>query len=196
MSDESPVKPLPEPSDDLIQVSRKYKKIPRMMVDEVTGSTVELTKKQCTFLRHAPEMGKVQAAAHAKISSELADFTLKLPAVQQYMSKLLWKAGVTDEKIAQRINEGLDATTQKEFCTKDGDILTGEERPDHEQRGKFIDRALRLKGLEKPPAAAPDGALPPGISLVGLSVDDLRTLIDALRGNKPSGAPIDVTPEP
>ena len=184
MSAEEPVKPLPEPTDDLVVAKKKYKKIPRMMVDEMTGSAVELTKKQCTFLRHAPEMGTVKAAAHAKISYETAEFTLKLPAVQQYMRKILWQAGVTDEKIAQRIAEGLDATTQKVFCTKDGDIITGEERPDHEQRGKFIDRALKLKGLEKTPAEAPGGALPPGISLVGLTADDLRTLIDALRQPK------------
>ena len=184
MSDESPVKPLPEPSDDLVVAKRKYKKIPRMMVDEITGSAVELTKKQCTFLRHAPEMGTVKAAAHAKISYETAEFTLKLPAVQQYMRKILWQAGVTDEKIALRIAEGMDAQTQKEYLDKDGCLVQGVARIDYEQRGKYVDRALKLKGLEKTPAEAPGGALPPGISLVGLTADDLRTLIDALRQPK------------
>ena len=190
---------MPEPSDQLVIATKKYRKIPRVMTDENTGDSVELTKKQCTFLRHVNEKGTSGAAQFAKIDNELAHFTLKLPAVQQYMRKVLWAAGVTDEKIALRIAEGLDATTQKDFLTKEGDVIQGLEHVDYEQRGKYVDRALKLKGLEKSPAVAPDGALSPGVSLVGLSVEDLKTLIVALRqpgdsDNNSKGA-IDVTPE-
>lgn len=185
---------LPEPCDDLHKiVPKKYKKIPRVMVDEITGSAVELTKKQTTFLRHVDEKGVNGAAEFAKISHDLATTTLKLPAVQQYMRKCLWAAGVTDELIAKKIAEGLDATTQKEHVV-DGSLVLGSEFIDYEQRGKYIDRAMRVSGLDKPPAEAPAGAMPPGISLVGLTVEDLKTLIGALKSNRLQDA-TDVTPE-
>jgi hypothetical protein len=191
--------PLPEPSDDLVVIpAKKYAKVPRVMMNDDTGEAIELTKKQCTFLRHLPEMGKAGAARFAKISNELAADTLKLAPVQQYMRKVLWAAGVTEDKIAQKIAEGLEATTVKEFQTKDGDIIEGSERPDFEQRGKYIDRALRLQGLDKAPGdPGGAGALPAGANLAVLSIDDLKMLIETLRkdssGQGPAGA-IDVTP--
>ena len=192
--------PLPEPVDDLIVPKKKYAKVPRVMMNDDTGEAIELTKKQCTFLRHLPEMGKAGAAKFAKISNELAADTLKLAPVQQYMRKVLWAAGITEDKIAQKIAEGLEATTVKEFCDKDGCIQEGRERPDFEQRGKYIDRALRLQGLDKAGDSPQGGALPPGLNLAVLSVDDLKTLIEGLRKDGPSGpaAPgvIDVTPVP
>lgn len=199
MPEKDSTAPLPEPTDDLIIIPRKkYAKVPRVMINDETGEAIELTKKQCTFLRHVPEMGRTGAAKYAKISDELAHSTLKLPPVQQYMRKVLWAAGVTESKIAQRISEGLDATTVKEFSDGEGGVIEGTERPDHEQRGKFIDRALRLQGLDKNPAEAGGAAgLPAGVSLVGLSVDDLKTLVTALRGDLPKPAQvIDVVCEP
>ena len=185
---------LPEPCDDLHKiVPKKYKKIPRVMVDEITGSAVELTKKQTTFLRHVDEKGINGAAEFAKISHDLATTTLKLPAVQQYMRKCLWAAGVTDDLIAKKIAEGLEAVTQKEHVV-DGRLEMGSEFIDYEQRGKYIDRATRLGGLDRPAAEPPGGSLPPGISLVGLTVDDLKTLIVALKSNRLQDA-TDITPE-
>ena len=70
----------------------------------------------------------------------------------------------------------------------------GSEFIDYEQRGKYIDRATRLGGLDRPAAEPPGGSLPPGISLVGLTVDDLKTLIVALKSNRLQDA-TDITPE-
>ena len=193
------VQPLPEPSDDLVIVpKKKYAKVPRVMMNEETGEAIELTKKHCTFLRHMPEMGRTGAAKFAKISDELAHATLKLGPVQQYMRRVLWAAGVTEDKIAQRIAEGLDAVTVKIGFDKDGNTLEGPEQVDFEQRGKYIDRALRLQGLDKSADSPQGGALPAGLNLAVLSVDDLKTLIEGLRKDPP-GSPgseaIDVTPE-
>ena len=100
------------------------------------------------------------------------------------MRKVLWAAGVTEEKIAQRINEGLDAVSQKDFMTKEGDIISGPERVDYEQRGKYIDRALRLQGLDKSAEVAGGSPLPAGVNLAVLSVEDLKTLVAALQTDK------------
>ncbi len=198
MEEQKKVTPLPEPTDSLVVVpAKRYAKVPRVLINHDTGEAIELTKKQCTFLRHVPEMGRTGAAKFAKISDEVAHATLKLAPVQEYMRKVLWAAGVTESKIAQRISEGLDAVSQKAFYDKDSGVVMGPEQIDFEQRGKYIDRALRLQGLDKSAETPGAGALPAGVSLVGLSVEDLKTLISELRKDSPiPSAAINVTPEP
>ena len=163
----------------------KAGKVPSYFTDPATGSVVEIASKDRTFLRHYFELGQAGAEQNAKISSLRANHLLKLPAIQQYLREVMWKAGISDEKIAQRISEGLDATTQKEFCTKDGDIIQGEEKVDYEQRGKYIDRALRVQGIDKPEPVSPYGpsgtALPHSGLLVGLAPKDIILLVDALK---------------
>ena len=178
----------------------KAGKVPSHFIDPGTGSVVEIASKDRTFLRHYFELGQAGAEQNAKISSVRANHLLKLPAIQQYLREVMWKAGISDEKIALRISEGLDATTQKEFMTKDGEVMSGEEKPDFEQRGKYIDRALRVQGIDKPEPVSPlgpaGGVMPHSGLLVGLSPKDILTLVDALKEDAEKKGATDTTADP
>ena len=106
--------------------------------------------------RHGKDIKKIRQATG--VCYETVRKTLKLPAVQNYMAKILDKAGATDSKIAARIAEGLDATTQKETFTKAGKLLKGTERPDYTERREAARLALRLKGLDMAPEGEDTGA--------------------------------------
>ena len=205
-SNPAPAGPEPEvPANtepEEVKPKRKYRKIPKVLIDENTGIPVTLNPSQRTLLKYLPKQGIRNAAMTAKMSNGLAQTTLKLPAVQQYMRKTLWQAGVTDELIAERIREGLDATMTKEFLTKDGDIIEGQERIDHEQRGRYIDRAMRLQGIDKQITIDPGAPVHTNINLVALSADDLKLLIETLKSKDQknvasktaNGEPVDSSP--
>lgn len=129
--------------------------------------------------------GKKAAAARAGVSPDYVRSTFKLPAVQQYFRALLNKEGITDNLIAQRIREGLDATIQKEYLTKEGDLVQGEERPDHEQRGRYIDRALALQGMTKPEEKTAEDGKKALVDLSKMSADELKNFADALMKSAP-----------
>lgn len=161
----------------------KAGKVPRIFVDPLTGGIVEIAKKDQTFLRQFPALGRNGAADYANISKGRADHLMKLPAIQQYLRNVLQAAGVTDEKIAQRVAEGLDATSQKEFSDGKGGVIAGEEKPDHDQRGKFVDRALKMMGMEKPEVAAGGAGSPlPALgALAALKPEELTLVLEALK---------------
>ena len=50
---------------------------------------------------------------------------------------------ITDQKIIQRINEGLDAN--KQFVTEQGIV----ESPDHQTRHKYIETIIKVKGYTR-----------------------------------------------
>lgn len=168
----------------------KSAKVPRAFVDENTGSVVEIAKKDQTFLRHYAELGREGAAKYANISGGRADHILKLPAIQQYLRNALQAAGVTDTKLATRIAEGLDATVPaKEFVVKNVDgstsLATGKaDVPDMDQRGKYIDRALRVQGMDSQKITIDNGAgspLPTLGALAALPTEDVLAVLGALK---------------
>ena len=164
-------------------------KVPGHFIDPSTGSVVEVASKDRTFLRHYLELGQKGAEKFAKISSTRAEHLLKLPAIQAYLRTVLWNAGITDDIIATRIKEGMDAmVAPKEFLTKEGDIIEGTEHIDFEQRGKYIDRALRIQRIDKPEPASPYGpagaATPHSGLLVGLKPDDIIKLMEYLKADQ------------
>ena len=177
-------------------------KVPSHFVDPSSGSVVEIASKDRTFLRHYFELGQAGAEQNAHISSLRANHLLKLPAIQQYLREVMWKAGISDEKIALRIAEGLDAmVAPKEFLNKEGEVVEGTEHIDFEQRGKYIDRALRVQGIDKPEAApspyGPAGSASPSSGLlIGLKPEDVLLLVDALkeRADKHGATEADVVP--
>ena len=189
--------------EDVLVVSekekKKYRKVPLTFVDENTGAISHISKKEATFLRHYPELGRTGAEKYAKLGSGQTSPLLKMPAVQQYLRKVLWSAGVTDEKIATRIAEGLDATTAKQFMTREGAVVEGPGQVDYDQRGKYIDRALAMQGLAKVPhngdGEGGNGGAQINLNMAVLSIEDLKTLAKALSSPsspsaEPGGGPI------
>ena len=144
-------------------------KVPGHFIDPSTGSVVEVASKDRTFLRHYLELGQKGAEKFAKISTTRAEHLLKLPAIQAYLRTVLWNAGITDDIIATKIKEGMDAmVAPKEFLNKEGTIVEGKEHIDFEQRGKYIDRAMNgsihsRMGKKKAPTNATIRAVGPGV---------------------------------
>jgi len=79
--------------------------------------------------------------------------------------EILEKAGITDQKLTERLNEGLDATVAIKTERVEGvgkNRLKTEElttRPDYLTRHKYLETSLKLKGHEK--AVAPNVAIIP-----------------------------------
>lgn len=71
----------------------------------------------------------------------------KTPVFLQTMERL----GISDEKLAQRINEGLDATRAVVMGTKSEESFV-DIQPDFMVRHKYVETSLKLKGYatEKP----------------------------------------------
>lgn len=111
------------------------------------GNLLPTTPPQRKFIKMLAK-GKDFKKSYVKseISSQQAYNIVKYPQVQVYLKAKLEEAGITDNKIFKRIKEGLDAKEQKEFLGAGGVIVKGEKKPDYEQRGKYIDRVLKLKG--------------------------------------------------
>ena len=64
---------------------------------------------------------------------------------------LLEKAGVTNDLLTVKLKEGLDAT---KVVNKEGDT-----HPDYMARHKYLDSALKLKGLQETPGAGANQGL-------------------------------------
>ena len=111
-----------------------------------------LTDKQRRIIAAIKEHGpNADAARAAHTSQSLVKHTFKLPAVQQYLREELDRIGATDEKILKVINEGLSATQRRDSFSKSGQLLKGEELPDHSERREAAKLALKLKGLDNTP---------------------------------------------
>lgn len=141
-----------DPKRRIFKTGRKpapYKAVPANLPDPNTGQLVKIKPKQRAIVRALETSGSVAEAARiAGASNVYAHNTFKLPAVQQYLKEQLEAAGVTHGKIMQRIAEGLDATERKEYLTKAGQLLQGQERPDYQERREHVKLALRLQGLD------------------------------------------------
>lgn len=181
-----PPPPKPEPPPPPVMPSQ----IPKFLSIPGQSQVQALTSKQraavAGLLRHGADT-KLAAQA-AGVSTYQIDKTFKLPAVQQYLTEQLDRAGATDAKIAQRIAEGLDAVTQRESFDKTGRLLKGTERPDYTERREAARLALRLKGLEEKPEDDGGGVTNQSIYNIVINAREARGL-DAQRVQ-------DVTPEP
>jgi len=67
------------------------------------------------------------------------------PAVQNLFVQLMETAGITDEKLAQRLAEGLDAEETK-FFQKDGIVMDSRDVIAYGERRAHLEIALKLKG--------------------------------------------------
>lgn len=100
----------------------------------------ELAKGTQTHKDAAIAAGYAPGSAGVAASRALAD-----PEFRSELRALMDRVGATRERVLTRIREGLDAT-KKTYASSDGIITDQREDPDWEARGKFADRAARVRG--------------------------------------------------
>lgn len=109
--------------------AREANRRQRKYVAAVTnGKTKEAAKREAGYSEHTK--GK-------EIESS--------PAVKGLFTQMLTEAGATDELLAQRLREGLDAMDTK-FATFEGRITDHEELVSWSERREYLELALKLKG--------------------------------------------------
>jgi len=93
-----------------------------------------------------------RAGYSAKSASQLASETLAKPKVQSALLAAMEKAGITDDRIAQVMDEGLKANrvVSARVTNKDAEVDTDDfiEVPDHAVRHKFLETAIDVKGAK------------------------------------------------
>jgi len=128
-----------------------------------------------------------EAARNAGMTIAKAEELLLKGEVQEYLRNRLHYSGITDELLFKRMREGLDATTQREFLVKGeggGEIITGADKPDLDQRRNYMKDALQLKGyLTRPDDLAGDKG--------GITFNLFQTLIQA-RKDRGLDVPADI----
>lgn len=67
------------------------------------------------------------------------------PSVARKFAEILEAAGISDERLAQRLAEGLDAREVK-FFQHEGKVISKRTVVDYSQRGRHLEIALKLKG--------------------------------------------------
>jgi phage terminase small subunit len=90
-----------------------------------------------------------QAAKDAGYSARTADrATVQIeskPAVVQAFKAVLEKAGITDELLARRLREGVDAKETK-FFAHQGKVIDKRQTVHHGERRAHVELAMKIKG--------------------------------------------------
>ena len=122
-----------------------------------------LTPKQKRYVKEVVAgKSKQQAAITAGYSPTTAKNAydkVEKVGVKKAIEKALEKAGLTEDRIAAKINEGMEAQKiiSANITSKDADINTKDfiEVPDYQTQHKFLETAIRLKGLNVKDDAPP-----------------------------------------
>ncbi len=97
---------------------------------------------------HSSVKEAMKKAGYAKGS--IANTTTNLTKTKGFR-ELMEQIGISDEKLAQRLNEGLDATKAVVMGVKSEESFV-DIQPDYVTRHKYIETSLKLKGhtIDKP----------------------------------------------
>ena len=112
-------------------MTKKQKALLQYMLDPEIKSTAEASR--------LAGYASPQSAYKSAQSSEFQD------ALQKFLS-ILEQKGVTDQKIAQTIADGLDAEEVK-FFSKDGVVEDERVVTDHATRHKFVETVVKIRKL-------------------------------------------------
>jgi hypothetical protein len=97
-----------------------------------------------------------RAALEAGYSEHMADNAnakILTPDFRRTLVNEMERQGITDELLVERIKEGI-SSERVELAKYEGRISDERVYPDMEQRGRYVDRALELKGyIKRDPAA-------------------------------------------
>ncbi len=94
---------------------------------------------------HSSVKEAMKKAGYAKGS--IANTTSNLTHSKGFR-ELMEQMGISDEKLAQRLNEGLDATKAVVMGTKSNDSFV-DIQPDYLTRHKYIETSLKIKGYAR-----------------------------------------------
>lgn len=116
----------------------------------------EPSMKQTKAIEYALENGGniSQAMLKAGYSPATAKTPQKLTQSQAFQ-RAMEKAGISEAKLAERLNEGLDATKAVVMGKESSDSFV-DVQPDFAIRHKYIETAIKLKGIDKQ-ADTPNG---------------------------------------
>ena len=105
-----------------------------------------LSPRQKKFVKKVLETGNfTKSALEAGYATREYGVVLKnKEEIREALLEALAKQGVSNELIAKRIREGLDALTPKRFSAKG--TLIQEEVPDHFARNLYLDKILKISG--------------------------------------------------
>lgn len=123
---------------------------PEITAKPITKRAKQLTNKQRKLVKYVLQgKSKAQAAISAGYSvlssREIAQQTLALPHVQETMASIMVKAGLTDEAIADKINQLCKAKKTLYFADK-GLVTDEREVEDHAIQRSSIELAAKIKG--------------------------------------------------
>ena len=85
------------------------------------------------------------AALSAGYAEGTGDYLLGQPQVQDAVRAAMERAGLTEDRLFGKLNEGLDATETKFFADK-GEVIESREVVDFHTRHKYIETAHKLRG--------------------------------------------------
>jgi hypothetical protein len=113
----------------------------------------KLTLKQKAFAKKVVETKSPTEAAdlvydckNRVSAASVGSITLGLPKVQREVERIMDQQDLTDEKIVKKLNEGLDAKVVTDYKG----IIEKSNVPDLKTRHKYLDTAVKIKGLEAP----------------------------------------------
>lgn len=113
-------------------------------------TSAKLRTKQRKYIKAKIEGKSSQAAAkeagYSDSTARHADREIgSRPAVRSAFIELMEKAGLTDEKLVMRLNEGIDAEETK-FFQKDGEVTDSRNVIAHGERRAHLELAMKVKG--------------------------------------------------
>jgi hypothetical protein len=90
----------------------------------------------------------IEAGFSPKTAESQASQTLAKPNVREAFLAAMDKAGITDDRLAKVMDEGLKANRAVVGTDATGKTMDFMDVPDHSTRHKFFDSATKIKGLE------------------------------------------------
>lgn len=110
-----------------------------------------ITVKQRKYIRGVMAgKSKYQAAVEAGYAENTANDpsrNVEKQGVKEELNRALEKAGITTQRIADKVNEGLEA--KKTTFLGQGENSTFMESPDHAIQHKYLETAIKLKGIDR-----------------------------------------------
>ena len=114
----------------------------RQASEEIMAKALSMkptSRKQKKFIRKVVETGNYRKSAElAGYDAQYGSYLARQPKIQTELQQALVKAGLTDDTVAEKIDEGQKAT----YVKKDG----GTEYPDYHARHKYVDMQIKIGG--------------------------------------------------
>lgn len=141
---------LPQMAQNKKPTKKPTKKVPKLSAKTRKALAGLDARKQMYVQGRLRGKSKAQAALDAGFSRNMAHAAsreIEKPDVAEVIESAMEDFGITTELLMKRLREGLDAKVTK-LESKDGVFTDSIDMIDFEQRGKYFDRAAKLKKLD------------------------------------------------